>query len=264
MISFDIYPGGCRNVLTMSYDDGTVNDRKLVEIFNRYGIKGTFNLNSDRFDKEGFIGFEEAKELYDGHEVAVHTKGHLFLDEITQQNVYDAVFQDRKALEKCTGKIVRGMAYPYGRYNDSVINVVANAGIVYSRTCNSTGQFKKPINFLQWNPTCHHNKVLDYTDMFISSAKSTWCSRMFYVWGHSYEFNNDNNWELIEDFCKRMSELENVWFATNLEIFDYITAQKQLLISADETMICNPTALDVWIIKDGQPLKIPAGKSFLE
>lgn len=260
MISFDIYPNSCRNVFTASYDDGTIHDRKLVEIFNRYNIKATFNLNSDRLNKNGFVGFDEVRDLYKGHEIAVHSKGHLFLDEVTPQSAYESVFEDRKELENCTGQIVRGMAYPYGRYNESVINAVSNAGIVYSRTCNSTGQFKKPVNFLEWNPTCHHNKVFDYVENFISSVKSSWCSRIFYVWGHSYEFQNDDNWCLIEDFCKKISVLENVWFATNIEIFDYIQAQKQLLISADEKQIYNPTCIDVWVLKDGHPIKILGGK----
>ena len=183
------------------------------------------------------------------------------MDELTTQGVYESVFEDRKELEKVSGQIVRGMAYPYGRYNESVINTVSNAGIVYSRTCNSTGQFKKPTNFLVWNPTCHHNKALDYIDAFISATKSNWCRRVFYVWGHSYEFENDNNWVLIGDFCKKISELENVWFATNVEIFEYVNAQKQLVISADESIIYNPTNIDVWVLKDKLPLKIPAGKS---
>ena len=261
MIGFDIYPNACRNVFTASYDDGTIHDRKLVEIFNRYNIKATFNLNSDSIGKHGFVGLDEVRNLYKGHEIAVHSKGHHFLDELTTQGVYESVFEDRKELEKVSGQIVRGMAYPYGRYNESVINTVSNAGIVYSRTCNSTGQFKKPTNFLVWNPTCHHNKVLDYIDAFVSATKSNWCSRVFYVWGHSYEFENDNNWVLIGDFCKKISELENVWFATNVEIFEYVNAQKQLVISADESIIYNPTNIDVWVLKDKLPLKIPAGKS---
>lgn len=40
------YPGGKFKALTMSYDDGQIHDRRLVEIFNRHGIKGTFHLNS--------------------------------------------------------------------------------------------------------------------------------------------------------------------------------------------------------------------------
>ena len=40
------FPEGKHKVLTMSYDDGKLADRRLVSIFNHYGIKGTFHLNS--------------------------------------------------------------------------------------------------------------------------------------------------------------------------------------------------------------------------
>ena len=56
-IVYTCFPGGKHKVLTMSYDDGRLEDRRLVEIFNRNGIRGTFNLNAglireDRIPKE--------------------------------------------------------------------------------------------------------------------------------------------------------------------------------------------------------------------
>ena len=44
-VIYTCFPGGKHKVLTMSYDDGRLEDRRLVELFNRYGIRGTFNLN---------------------------------------------------------------------------------------------------------------------------------------------------------------------------------------------------------------------------
>ena len=35
------YPGGKHKALTMSYDDGRSYDRKLIEIFNQYGINSS-------------------------------------------------------------------------------------------------------------------------------------------------------------------------------------------------------------------------------
>ncbi len=43
---------------------------------------------------------------------------------------------------------------------------------------------------------------------------------MMYVWGHSYEFTNQNNWELMEDFCKLVGGRDDIWYATNIEIVD--------------------------------------------
>ena len=44
MIRFDAFPGGKQNAVTFSYDDGKVGDIRLMEIFRRYGIKGTFHI----------------------------------------------------------------------------------------------------------------------------------------------------------------------------------------------------------------------------
>ena len=49
MISFDIFQNGKKKAVTMSFDDGHVYDIRLVELFNKYGIKGTFHLNSKLF-----------------------------------------------------------------------------------------------------------------------------------------------------------------------------------------------------------------------
>ena len=86
------YPGGKAKALTFSYDDGITQDRRLVEVLNRNGLKGTFNLNS------GFFGMqqneyqqnltpEEAAALYTpgGHEVAVHTVSHPYLEKLSDE-----------------------------------------------------------------------------------------------------------------------------------------------------------------------------------
>ena len=59
----------------MSYDDGKLEDRRLVSIFNKYGIKGTFHLNSG-LEMDTRIPTSEYQELYKGHEVSCHTLTH--------------------------------------------------------------------------------------------------------------------------------------------------------------------------------------------
>ena len=71
------FPGGKHKALTMSYDDGRLEDRRLIEIFNRNGIRGTFHLNSGLWAGDARrIQPEEIAELYRGHEVACHTATH--------------------------------------------------------------------------------------------------------------------------------------------------------------------------------------------
>ena len=117
-IGFGFYPGGKKKALTMSYDDGQVHDRKLVEIFNKYGIRGTFHLVSGWFDREGFLKSSEIRDLFKGHEISAHTLNHPYLTILPGDMVATEVLEDRKNLEELAGYPVRGMSYPYGAYRD--------------------------------------------------------------------------------------------------------------------------------------------------
>ena len=88
------YPGGLSKAITFSYDDGVEQDIRLVEIFDKNGIKGTFNINTGSFAEEGTVykpgvvhrrmTKKQTYELFanSSHEVAVHTLNHPFLEQL--------------------------------------------------------------------------------------------------------------------------------------------------------------------------------------
>lgn len=260
MIQFDRYPGGKQHVLTMSYDDGRSFDYQLVDIFNRYHIRGTFHLNSSAINKEGYVSEKDIKTLYSGHEVSCHTATHPNLTQVPSPVRIQEIYSDRIRLEKLCGYIVRGMSWPYGSYDSDSIDAAKQCGIVYSRTVNATKAFSRPDHFLTWNPTCHHKDCLALADRF-HELLAPYRSFLFYVWGHSYEFDTNQNWDMIEEFCKRMSGREDTWYATNIEIYDYIMAQNQLQFSADAKQVYNPTVTDVWIRYQNETVLIGSGKT---
>jgi len=249
-----LFPEGKLKALTMSYDDGVPEDRRLVEIFNRHGIKGTFHLNSGR---QGISTLAEAGVLYRGHEISCHGKNHYSLDRIPQHCVLQQLLEDRLALEKLAGYPVRGLSYPNGAYNSQILPLLSSAGIVYSRTTLSTGRFGLPDDWLCWHPTCHHNDDLAGRGERFKAQKSG--LSVFYVWGHSYEFERQNNWELIETFCRDISGQEDIWYATNIEIYDYIQAARNLQFSADGTLVFNPGCRSVWLNFQGDIRQIAGG-----
>jgi len=258
-IIFNLFPGNKKKALTMSYDDGTIHDRRLVEIFNKYGIRGTFHLNSGRLDQDGVIRSDEVAGLFDGHEVSCHTVSHPSLTLLAKESIYQEIAQDKLKLETLTNDIVRGMSYPYGTYDQNVIDVLRSAGMEYSRTTVSTHNFTLPADFMAWHPTCHHREnIVERLNDFLTRPRWNHLP-VFYVWGHSYEFDRNNNWELIEEFCEKASGQEDVWYATNIEIVEYVQALRQLKISADGSKIYNPTATDVWVTVNKLPAGIPAG-----
>jgi peptidoglycan/xylan/chitin deacetylase (PgdA/CDA1 family) len=193
----------------------------------------------------------EAQNLYknSGHEIAVHGYKHLHLDRLFPTAVLEEILEDRKNLEQQYGVITRGMAYAYGNYNNEVVDAISKCGICYSRTTRSTGNFSFPENWLALNPTCHHGnpKLMELADKFVNTkARNISDNWMFYVWGHSYEFDNSNNWEVIENFAEYVSNKEDVWYATNIEIYDYIKAYEGLKVSVDQKTVYNPSVIDVW------------------
>ena len=277
MIYRNLFPGGKSRALTLSYDDGVGQDVKLMNILRAHGMKGTFNLDSGKMGVGGIredgvevrrMLPEEVKEAYYGFEVAVHGYTHPFLTLMPKDMVAREVAKDREELEKLTGYPVRGMAYPYGAYHDELVSQLRAMGIVYARTAASTGGFSLPEDFLKWHPTCHHNEpnLTELCDRFLNE-KSYNPHKVFYLWGHSYEFDADRNWEVIERFCDKMAGHEDIWYATNIEIYEYIDASRRLVSSCDGRILYNPSALDIWVTKNGslwtpgEKLCIPAGKT---
>jgi peptidoglycan/xylan/chitin deacetylase (PgdA/CDA1 family) len=259
-IRFDRFPNGVTKAVTLSYDDGRVHDRRLVSILNKYGLKGTFHLNSGFLGNEGYIEASEVASLFQGHEVSAHTVDHPFLEQSPTDQIVREISMDREALEDLVGYPVRGMSYPFGSYSDRVTSILPSLGIEYARTVSSHGGFQIPSDFLRWHPTCHHKDMLAQADAFVQLDQRHSRMALLYVWGHSYEFENDNNWELIEQFGTKLQGKSDIWFATNAEIAAYMKALDQLRFSTDCRIIHNPSAITVWISAEGELVEIPAGQ----
>lgn len=246
------FPGGKHKVLTMSYDDGKHEDRRLVALFNQYGIKGTFNVNSGLEGDLVRIPQAEYRELYKGHEVACHTVSHPTIGRCPLELVAQEVIEDRKKLESIMGYPVRGLAYPNGSESPEIRAMLPALGIRYGRVVGNTDGFAMPDDFLQWKATCHHNhNLLELGQQFVDLHKKQYLY-MMYVWGHSYEFTNNNNWEVMEDFCKLVGGKDDIWYATNIQIVDYMDVVKAAQYAADGSFVYNPCAQGLWLCVDDE------------
>ena len=252
------FPGGLAKALTLSYDDAVVQDSRLIDIMKAYGLKGTFNISTDQYIPKGFeyppektwgqrMTKEEATALYsqEGIEPALHAHTHAYLQTLPAPQIAYEIIKNREVLEEQFDRIVRGMAYPYGTYSDEVVRVLRECGILYARTTRATRDFSMPTEWLTLHPTCHHNDptlpelTKKFLETTIHSDQHPW---MFYLWGHAYEFARDDNWHVIEDFAKQISGKEDIWYATNMEIWEYTNNFKKLVFSLDERYVYNPTA----------------------
>ena len=266
------FPEGKAKVFTMSYDDGIYQDYRLIDIMKKNNLKGTFNINA------GILGAEDATEPYqrlsekqvkdlylpNGFEVALHTYTHPTLTDLPIERITYEYLKDKEELEEIFGMIIRGSAYPNSRYNDDVLYALKACGVSYARGGDQTGSFEMPVDWHQLMPTVRHTnpELMKYADDFIKlSPMNHHPCFMLYLMGHSYEFDNDNNWHVIEEFAEKIGGHDDIWYATNIEIFDYVHAFRSVRFNIAQTIAENPTNIDVWIKKNETTYKLEAGKT---
>lgn len=262
------FPQGRYKAVTLSYDDGRIEDRKLVSILNRNGLKGTFHLNfgylngKDKGEEERYgkrVSEDEITQLYQGHEVACHSLFHPTLTRCPNTFIAEQILEDRKGLEKIIGAPVCGFSYPNGAVNQEVKNLLKDLGIAYGRVVGNTECFDMPDDFMEWKATCHHNyHLLELTDRFLEKERDQHLN-LFYVWGHSYEFSRDDNWELIETFAEKIGGRDDIWYASNMEIYRYMQAFRRLVFTADSEKVYNPSDRSVWLYVDEKIKEIRPG-----
>lgn len=263
------FPNARLKALTLSYDDGVRSDARFMEILDKHGLKCTFNLNSGLYPAEDSphrrLSRNASIELYKNspHEVAVHGLTHPFLERLAAANIAYEIIKDRESLENDFECIVRGMAYPYGTYSDEVVETLKACGIVYARTTKSTESFDIPTDWLRMPATCHHKnpRLMELAKVFVEKSTVRKKAQLFYLWGHTYEFDNDDNWNVIEEFAEYMGGREEIWYATNIEIFEYIEDFNRLIFSVDAMRVKNPTARTLWFYFGKKEFSINPGET---
>ena len=282
---FARFPGGKLKAVTFSYDDGVNQDIRFSDLLLKYGLKGTFNLNTAMFGEKTKFGYimnpDEIKEhLIDkGHEIAVHGKYHIASAAASPITCIQDALSCREELEDTFDMIVRGMAYPdsgirnpaNGNNYSSVKEILKNIDIAYSRTLGGdNNDFTLPADWHAWMPTAHHNnsKIFDWIEQFVSIDEKVLYSsrnypRLFYIWGHTYEFDMNENWDHIEKICDMISNKEDTWYATNIEIYDYMKAYDSLVFNARSTKVYNPTLVDVWFNADSKTYCVKPGETLV-
>ena len=226
---------GKMKALTFSYDDGGTQDQRLISLFNKYGLKATFNLNSELLGKPGSLLREdvtvahvkprpvEVRAIYAGHEVAAHTLTHPMLTEQTDDEIVRQVEQDRLNLSELVGYEVVGMAYPGGgvNFNQHVADVIRErTGVKYARTTVSSYNFEPQTDLYCFKPTVYHHAQWDamekLVDEFIALKPDS--PKIMYIWGHAYEFDIRNDWDRFEEVLKRLSGHDDIFYGTNKEV----------------------------------------------
>ena len=270
-----LFPQGKSKALILSYDDGPVQDRQMVALMNKYKMIGTFHLNSNKLGTQNYLTKAEIKSLFAGHEVSVHTANHPSLSTLSKSDVVYEVVEDRKELERLVEYPVRGMAYPFGNNNETVVDAINGLGIEYARTVDDTYHFKIPEKFLQWHPTIHQfakayfvegkpdndKKELERFYQVIDDFLSTKELALLDVWGHSWEMSNSTvKWDETEKFFKRVANNPAMHYTSHIDLVDYIKAFRNLKFSVEKNMVYNPSSITVFFKMAGRSYSVLPGK----
>lgn len=249
-----LYPGGKRKAFNITYDDGVQQDVRFVQLLNRYGLKGTFNLNSELMRSEFSwthpCGMEvkrlsetRAKGLYDGHEIASHTLTHPYMHDLSEGELMYQLGRDRENLEALFGCPVRGFAVPFDYYSDAIAGCAARCGFEYARMSEFSGSYSPCTDWYHWKTGVYHIEpnLTDFVAGFLNTEQEL---AVCQIVGHSYDLDAENLWGTMELICAAVAAQPDVWFCTNLELVRYLKAMERL----DGA---NRSDMDLWIETDG-------------
>lgn len=253
------FPGGRPKALVMSFDDGGLQDQRLAALLQRYGLKGTFHLNSGLLGRPDKVPREAVRSTYAGHEVSAHSVTHPHLEPLGLAELTAEILGDRQSLEAIVGTPVRGLAYPFGSTNPTLLQHLGDWGLVYGRVVPTTGDFRLPGDLTRWRGTCHHTGAAAAVGPFLAAPADRMA--LFFVWGHSWELDANtetNGWAAMEDVCRRLSGRPDVWAASAIEIADYLLAMRALAFAPGS--VTNRSSRAVWV-KDsaGRAVEVAPG-----
>lgn len=228
-----------KKYFTLSFDDGVTQDEKFIELLKSFGLYScTFNVNTGLMGQTENINIYDClvthnriavntvrKGVYSGFEVAVHGYSHPYLDKCTDEKVIEEITKDADNIARYTKITPVGMAYPGGNfYTEHTIDVILqNTGIRYARTVTSTYSFELPARFMEWNPTIQASdeRLMELAQAFIDAEPAEGEVLLFYVWGHTFEFDIDHytTWRELGEFLTLMSGRDDIEYVTNGEFY---------------------------------------------
>ena len=259
-----VYPNGNHKALIMSYDDGLDDDIALAQLFDRYGIIGTFHLNSGLLDtraiwNEGkpneilqtYLSKDTLVHVFKNHEIAVHGTYHKALVGLSDKEILEEINVDIENLTILSDRKISSMAYAFGSTNDHVAEVIGTTPLTNARTTKSSYNFDLPEDYYLWNPTCHDSEALDYQEAYISLDSPS--LSLFYVWGHSWELRDTLRNQNILKFCKEIGDRHDIWYIGAGDFADYHASLKVLEIGPQQ--IVNPEGNGIVYYREKGQLK---------
>ncbi|MBQ3011745.1 MAG: polysaccharide deacetylase family protein [Oscillospiraceae bacterium] len=258
------YPNGKKKAFVLTYDDGVLQDVRLVLLLNRYGLKGTFNLNSLLMERE-FVWHHEkigavrrlplsvAAHLYEGHEVASHSCTHPDLQGMSRDGLLYELGHDKYLLEQLVKQPVLGFGVPFDYYDDVVADVARQLGFRYARGSEETCSYAPNADAFHQNAGMFHlsEGLEQFVEGFFTADEEL---ASCIIVGHSYDLDAEQLWETMESMFARVAADENVLSMTHLEYVEYLQAMEQAEMYGKT--IINRSDRPLWFEIDGKICRV--------
>lgn len=234
-----------RLIVTTSWDDGSVLDLKLGALLTKYGIKSTFYIPN--FSKRVTpLQKQQIRELAEGHEIGGHTVNHPHLTGIPLSEAVVEIADNKLYLEEILGKKIRMFGYPFGEFNEDTKNILKSCGYTGARTVQFNGlaadcdpyEFGVAVTAVNSRKD-YAGEILRYFPSVKVESLSDWEGRaktlfdiglkrggVFHLWGHSWQIEENNDWEKLERVLKYVSNRAGVFYADNGETIDTVCPAK--------------------------------------
>lgn len=192
----------------LSFDDGTIHDKRFVQLLNRYNIPCTFNLNSGledfvwEFEGHPVIRqrLSETVEQYRGHEIASHSLTHPRLDQLPPPRLRREVEEDCTALKHIFGVETLGFGVPFTVCEEREIRIIRRF-VRYIRLSEYASSFVIPKDpyHIPIHALYHDPNIRERIAAFAADPGE---NALFVMAGHSYELEYLNHWEYMEDLLQ--------------------------------------------------------------
>ena len=263
-----LYPQGRSKAFVVTYDDGVLQDRPFVALLNRYGLKGTFNLNSGLMENEfewthengsviKRLSTDAVVSLYQGHEIASHSLTHPYMEYLGEEELMMELQTDKANLERLFGREIKGFAVPFDYYSQRIEHCARKCGFAYVRLPEESRSFVPPENTFNWKAGMFHldGGLTDFVDAFLSAYDElAFCQ----IVGHSYDLDTENLWDVMEGIFQKISADHKVLSMTTIELIEYLRAMRRAEIT--DRHIQNNSDISLWFQTDGGICEIGAGQ----
>lgn len=234
-------------IVTTSWDDGHPLDFKILELLEKYNLKGTFYIPLTNSENQ-VMDRNMINEISKFQEIGGHTINHKYLNLLNDKEAEIEITQCKVLLEEIIGQPIFAFCFPGGKYSNRDVQILKNSGFLFGRTTNLLSSTYSQSNLMNTTIQAYNHRsstlikhcvkrfnfkaiidnsfLIPFDRNFLKLAeysihRSIKSDGVFHIWGHSWEIEKYNLWPQIEDLFKILSVIPDIKFLSNTETWEY-------------------------------------------